>query len=233
MKTINSLLFSLLFLLAGCNAAEPADSLGRMPAELLSVIDGDTIKVLYEGREETIRYLLVDTPETNHPELGQQPLGPEATGKNKDILKAAEIEIEFDEGRQYDDYGRLLAYVYTDGVSVQEQLLEAGLARVGYVFPPNTQYIEEFEQAEDIAQEMGIGIWETAGYVTDRGFNSEVFEQTGSGTDSTCRIKGNINRKGEKIYHLPGALNYEQTKPEEWFCSVEKAESAGFRTSPN
>lgn len=42
-------------------------------------------------------------------------------------------------------------------------------------------------------------------------------------------IKGNINSKGERIYHLPGESSYDQTKPEAWFKTEEEARTAGFR----
>lgn len=44
-------------------------------------------------------------------------------------------------------------------------------------------------------------------------------------------IKGNINSKGEKIYHLPGGANYERTIPEAWFRTEEEAQAAGYRKS--
>jgi hypothetical protein len=49
-----------------------------------------------------------------------------------------------------------------------------------------------------------------------------------------CVIKGNVNRKGERIYHLPGQLNYAQinmTKGlgERWFCTEAEADAAGWR----
>lgn len=52
--------------------------------------------------------------------------------------------------------------------------------------------------------------------------------------DPSCAIKGNVNSKGEKIYHMPGQRDYERTdiKPEEgdrWFCTEEEARAAGFR----
>jgi micrococcal nuclease len=37
---------------------------------LVSVVDGDTIKINYKGSTELVRFLLVDTPETNHPSIG-------------------------------------------------------------------------------------------------------------------------------------------------------------------
>lgn len=42
-------------------------------------------------------------------------------------------------------------------------------------------------------------------------------------------IKGNINNNGDKIYHLPGQVNYEQTKAEQWFKTEREAKEAGFR----
>ncbi|MBI4384921.1 MAG: thermonuclease family protein [Nitrospinae bacterium] len=49
-----------------------------------------------------------------------------------------------------------------------------------------------------------------------------------------CRIKGNINRKKEKIYHVPGGQWYGKTQIDEsqgerWFCSEEEAARAGWR----
>ncbi len=44
-------------------------------------------------------------------------------------------------------------------------------------------------------------------------------------------IKGNINSKGEKIYHLPGGAYYEKTIPEKWFKTEKEAQDAGFRPS--
>lgn len=42
-------------------------------------------------------------------------------------------------------------------------------------------------------------------------------------------IKGNINPKGEKIYHLPKEKFYSQTKPETWFKTEQDAINAGYR----
>lgn len=55
-------------------------------------------------------------------------------------------------------------------------------------------------------------------------------------TPATCAIKGNINRGGERIYHVPGGEHYERTridtsKGERWFCSEDEAVAAGWRRS--
>ncbi len=49
-----------------------------------------------------------------------------------------------------------------------------------------------------------------------------------------CLIKGNINSKKEKIYHMPDQRDYEKTiidtsKGERWFCTEEEALEAGWR----
>lgn len=62
-------------------------------------------------------------------------------------------------------------------------------------------------------------------------------EQSSSSSDradSTCTIKGNVNARGERIYHLPNGPYYDQVviKPEQgdtWFCTEEEAAKQGFR----
>jgi len=51
-----------------------------------------------------------------------------------------------------------------------------------------------------------------------------------------CDIKGNVNDKGERIYHLPGGQFYDRTmidprEGDRWFCSSAEAEANGFRRS--
>lgn len=205
---------------------------------LVSVIDGDTIKIKYNGANENVRFLLVDTPETNHPKLGVQPFGQEAKDFTKQLLEGQDtVFLEFDVSYR-DKYNRLLAYIYTaDGKSVQEELLKEGLARVAYIYAPNTMHVDWFESIQKSAQQKAVGIWSVENYVTDRGYDKEAIEESEkvTETDSTknndadCTIKGNINSKGEKIYHTPGQQYYEMTIAEEMFCSKEEAEAAGFR----
>lgn len=143
----------------------------QIPVKLVRVIDGDTIKVNYQGQQKTLRYLLIDTPETKKPGTCIQPYGKDAFARNKQLVSSGELSIEFDVGQRIDKYGRLLAYVYVDNQSVQEILLKEGLARVGYIYPPNTRYLDQFQAAEKIAKKKTLNVWRTAGYVTSRGFS--------------------------------------------------------------
>ncbi|MEK4520686.1 thermonuclease family protein [Psychrobacillus sp. FSL W7-1457] len=209
---------------------------------LVSVIDGDTIKIKYNGANENVRFLLVDTPETNHPKLGEQPFGQEAKDFTKQLLKGQDtVFLEFDVSYR-DKYNRLLAYIYTsDGKSLQEELLKQGLARVAYIYAPNTKHVDWFEAIQKKAQQQAIGIWSVENYVTNRGYDKDAVEEV-KVVDKTneekkpnditdCTIKGNINSKGEKIFHVPGQQYYEMTVAEEMFCSKEEAEAAGFRAT--
>ncbi|WP_339181565.1 thermonuclease family protein [Bacillus sp. FSL R5-0560] len=137
-------------------------------------VDGDTIKVKYNGNVDTVRYLLVDTPESKKPDSCVQPYGEDASKRNKELVSDGKLQLEFDKGDHRDKYGRLLAYVYVDGKSVQETLLKEGLARVAYVYEPNTKYIDQFKKDEQEAKSEKLSIWSKNGYVTDKGFNGCV-----------------------------------------------------------
>lgn len=205
------------------------------------VVDGDTfVARLENGKEERVRMILVDTPETKHPRLGVQPFGPEASAFTKAKLTGQTVKLEFDV-QERDKYGRLLAYVWLHNQNYNKLLIEKGLARVA-VFPPNTKYVDEFRAAQAVAQKEKKGIWSIENYVTDHGYNSNGKKQSSGGlltepkksskpdqSKGNCNIKGNISHSGQKIYHVPGDEYYDETKPEKMFCSREEAEAAGFR----
>lgn len=140
---------------------------------------------MYKGENEPVRYLLIDTPETNHPRLGKQPFGEEAKELNRQLVTSGDLTLEFDVGEKRDKYGRLLAYVYVDGKSVQETLISNGLARVAYIYPPNTRHLTPYEEAQQIAKSKKLGIWAVEDYATDSGFNSGSSTNTDTGSDGS------------------------------------------------
>lgn len=216
------------FLLAGCGRDHTSNLLN---AEVTKVVDGDTLQVMIDGKKETIRLLLVDTPETVHPTKPVQPFGPEASDFLKEKLNGEEVQVELGIGER-DKYGRLLAYVYLHDQMINKLLLEKGFARVAYVFEPNTKYVDEFYNIQKHAQQEEIGIWSLENYATDDGFQDQGIEgepENNATFNSSCNIKGNINSKGEKIYHTEQSPSYKITKPEEIFCTEEEAEEAGYR----
>ncbi|WP_226656080.1 thermonuclease family protein [Pseudalkalibacillus hwajinpoensis] len=226
----------MLLFLAACSVSSSNTEIpeNTIPATVDRVVDGDTLKITMEDREETIRLLLVDTPETKHPSKPVQPFGPEASQFAKEQLEGKKVGIEIDVSER-DKYGRLLAYVWIGNQMFNEMLLEEGLARVAYIYQPNVKYVDQFQKIQRQAQEEGKGIWSMEDYVQEEGFNEDTETPESSisekDPDEKCQIKGNINSKGEKIYHVPEGSYYEMTKAEEMFCSTTEAEAAGFRPS--
>lgn len=214
----------------GCGSNSANSNL--LHAEVTKVVDGDTLQVMINGKKETIRLLLVDTPETVHPSKPVQPFGPEASNNLKERLNGEEIQVELGIGER-DKYGRLLAYVYHQNQMINKWLLEKGLARVAYVFEPNTKYIDEFYEIQKLAQEEEIGIWSLENYATNEGFQDnwreEQLNEKENKVSTSCNIKGNINSKGEKIFHTVESPSYNVTKPEEIFCTEKEAIEAGYR----
>jgi micrococcal nuclease len=141
-------------------------------AQVTEVVDGDTIHVLIDNKKETVRLVLVDTPETKHPTKPIEPFGPEASQFTKDLLAGKQVKLVPDVSVR-DRYGRLLMYVWVDDRMVNELLLEKGLARVA-VFPPDVKYLEAFRAIQKKAQEAELGIWSLENYVKDNGFEPEA-----------------------------------------------------------
>jgi len=123
------------------------------------VIDGDTIQLL-DGR--LVRYIGIDTPEMRR-RMGHrwiedpQPMAREATEANRRLVQGHRLRLEYD-AQTYDRYGRLLAYVYVDGVMVNERLLADGYARVLRI-PPDVRYEARFRQAAAEAKQAKRGLW--------------------------------------------------------------------------
>jgi micrococcal nuclease len=79
-------------------------------ALVIRAVDGDTLKVLLDNQEETIRLIGVDTPESVHPFKPVEPGAIAASDFTKQ-LTARTVYLTYDKDR-YDYYHRLLAYVW-------------------------------------------------------------------------------------------------------------------------
>lgn len=146
----------------------------QIPITLIEIIDGDTIKAKVKGEIETIRYLLLDTPESKNPRMCVQPYAKEAFQRNKELVRDGSLTMELEQGNTRDSYGRLLAYVYVDGKSVQEARLKEGFARVGYIMIPPYKYIRQFRDVESLAKRNKLNIWSLPGFVSNWEFRGCV-----------------------------------------------------------
>ncbi|EPI5744049.1 thermonuclease family protein [Enterococcus faecalis] len=142
-----------------------------IPADFVRHVDGDTTVLKINGKEQKVRFLLIDTPETVKPKTKVQPFGLEASKRTKELLStASEITFEYDDGDRTDRYGRTLGYIFVDRMLLQEMLVREGLARVAYVKEPNIKYLPQLEKAQEKAKSQSLGIWSKPGYVTTSGF---------------------------------------------------------------
>lgn len=119
------------------------------------VVDGDTL-LLHGG--ERVRLLGVDSPETVREGFPVEPWGPEASHFTKRMVEGRSVQLKFDKERR-DRHGRLLAYVYIDGVLLNEELIRAGLSKAQLQYPYSSAMKRLFREAEDDAKAAGIGLW--------------------------------------------------------------------------
>jgi micrococcal nuclease len=126
-------------------------------AYVTRVVDGDTVEVRLDGREEDVRYIGVDTPETVKPGEPVQCFGPQASSFNHRLVERRRIRLVFGVERR-DRYGRLLAYVYLGDRFVNAELVRRGLART-LTIPPNDRFAGRFKRLEVAAARAGRGLW--------------------------------------------------------------------------
>ncbi len=146
-------------------------------AQVLQVIDGDTIIVDLDGRREHVRLIGIDTPESrpNHrAELQSRDyntdqktilqLGNRASDYTRELLpKKSTILLEFDVSRR-DKYQRLLAYVWiTRGDPGRPRLVNEEILRAGYAYiltiPPNIKYRQRLAAAFGEGRREKRGLW--------------------------------------------------------------------------
>jgi micrococcal nuclease len=127
--------------------------------EVLRVVDGDTIRVRVAGREERVRYIGVDTPESAREGAPAECFARRAAAENARLVDGRRVRLEPD-AEARDRFGRLLAYVFRaeDGRMVNESLVRGGFA-VPLSIPPNDRYAERFEHAAGEARGSGRGLW--------------------------------------------------------------------------
>lgn len=122
------------------------------------VIDGDTIDVDIDGEIFRVRYIGIDTPETQHPVRGEEPYGREAAAFNHKLVDGRRVQLEKDIS-ETDRYGRLLRYVWLPDANMVNALLVArGYARVS-TYPPDVRHAQDFLELERLARLEGIGLW--------------------------------------------------------------------------
>jgi micrococcal nuclease len=112
------------------------------------VIDGDTLEL---SDNERVRLLGINTPEHG------QYYFEEAKEVLKLLVLEKEVKIEKDITDK-DIYGRLLRYVFTGNLFVNEEMVKRGFANA-FTFPPDVKYADKFIEAEREARSGELGLW--------------------------------------------------------------------------
>jgi micrococcal nuclease len=134
----------------------------RQQAQVVRVVDGDTIVVFLPGGAADdqwyrVRYIGIDTPETHHPSEGASYLGYEATDANWALVGEGSTVVLQRDISETDQYGRLLRYVFVGETLVNAEIVRQGLARVRF-YEPDVLYKAEIEAALAEAREAKRGL---------------------------------------------------------------------------
>jgi micrococcal nuclease len=128
------------------------------------VVSGQTLDVLNPsqptGLVERVRLIGIEAPD-----LKQEPWGSAAknhfeqmitqTANQQFVLQPVVLERDVQEK---DSAGRWLAYVWVNGVLLNEQLVKEGYV-LAAPRSPNQKYDERLARAQEYARIMGYGIW--------------------------------------------------------------------------
>ena len=129
--------------------------------KIVKVVDGDTITASIRGKNESIRLLGIDTPETVDPRRPVQCFGKAASDKMKSFVLGKYVKL-LDDSTQgnRDKYKRLLRFVYlpdSKATFINGEMVKQGFAFSYRKYP--TKMLEKFNNFEKYARENNLGLW--------------------------------------------------------------------------
>jgi micrococcal nuclease len=142
-----ALLFSPLLLSSSLALAQ------NTSATVVSIGDGDTLRIRQSGQVATIRLACVDSPERT-----QTPWGQQSTSRLKQLLPVGKA-VQVREITQ-DRYGRTVVELYVGKQSVNLQMVKDGQAVVYHQYLSGCAATkDQYLQAEAQAKERRLGFW--------------------------------------------------------------------------
>ncbi len=189
------------------------------------VIDGDTLDV----GATRVRLHGIDAPERDQPctSLNGQNwgCGDWVTRVVRDRYQGAQAVCE---ATDRDRYGRVVARCFVAGQDMAREMVAQGLVFAYRKY----SYDYDLEEKAALVAKRGLH-----GFTVETPARYRLTRIRGrDAPDPNCRIKGNINAAGARIYHVPGQEFYERTgiRPstgERWFCSEAQARASGWRAA--
>lgn len=143
-----SIAFCLVLLFINCKESKAIAFPLVFEGKVTAIKDGDTYKVLYNGKEQTIRLAHIDCPEK------KQPFGMRAKQFASDLCFGKIVTVKT-EGKT-DRYKRIIGeIILLDGTNVNKELVRNGLAWHYKKYSNSTEYAE----LEILARHQQIGLW--------------------------------------------------------------------------
>lgn len=149
---------------AGCTPQErPAETqtvvAAAEAAEVVAVVDGDTIEVKTSAGESRVRIIGIETPEIGRDGAAGDCYAIEARNFLDELLYGRKVELQSDSTQaDVDAYGRLLRHVDVDGQSAAVLAIAAG---TGYEYTYDKSYEGQSDHlaAEAAARDERVGLW--------------------------------------------------------------------------
>ena len=159
-KKVIKLFMQVIFILLIAFVLSVKEEDAKFIVKLESCVDGDTAKFVTDEGIKTVRFLAIDTPETVHPTIEEEPFGKEAsTFTCTELTNANTIILELDsDSDKYDKYDRLLVWVFVDDILLQDRLIDKGYAKTAYLYG-DYKYTDLLLQSEEEAKAEQRGIW--------------------------------------------------------------------------
>ena len=122
--------------------------------EVVSVIDGDTIKINYNSQEFTIRFAGIDAPESSALRCGKvECFWPESKQYLKNLIEWKTISFE---PASMDWYDRFVWYIYLNWENINEKLIKNWYAREYSYKNQSYKYQTRFKSAQNYARNNGL-----------------------------------------------------------------------------
>jgi len=131
------------------------DSPNKNLTKVIRVIDGDTIIVNLEGKDESVRLIGIDAPETG------ECFNKEATDEIKKLIAEKNIVLESDSTQNNrDKYNRLLRYIFLeDNTFVNKIMIDEGFASEYTYLNSAYKYQTNFQESQKFAKTNNLGLW--------------------------------------------------------------------------
>jgi micrococcal nuclease len=127
-------------------------------ADVLKVVDGDTIEITLNGKVERVRFQGINTPETVDTRVAVECYGPEASKHMKELLTGKTVQLQKTPGEDRDKYDRLLRYVSLDGRDIAAEMLKGGYA-ISYCYAFQHPRCHAYDLLEAEAKAEKVGLW--------------------------------------------------------------------------